>query len=263
MSEDEKDVSRSAAAAAASRARRIGGRIAAPVPRKPASDEPVIEAAEPVIEPAPVPSDEPVIDLTKPAPKAKPAPDRRAPGRLAWTPAAVLIAAALAMAVLLVTFSHSIWWAKPSTSQAQVNRSRDQVLAAAKSCVVAANSYKYTTFDQDEARGVKCLTGIQVANYQEAMKALKSDVVKVKAAQTPQINEAGIESISSDGKRWLIVVYGQLSVTGTGISNGQRIDPFAAVVGMQQVGGKWLMSCEDVVDRAGQESTAKSTCGTS
>jgi hypothetical protein len=156
------------------------------------------------------------------------------------------------MAVLLATFSHSVWWAKPGTSRASANAIRDRVLAAAKSCTVAANAYSYQTFDVDETKGEQCLTGVQVSRYKSAMAAIKSDVLKVKASQVPQINDAGIESITANGKQWGIVVYGQLSITQTGTGSTPRIDPFAAYVRMDYVHGKWLMSSLCTIGGTGQ-----------
>lgn len=176
-----------------------------------------------------------------------------------WLPAGILIVAAVTMGVLLLTFSHSVWWAKPSASApttgksgsasspptnpatAASNQLRERVLAAAKQCVVATNKYDYRTFDADEAAGLKCTTGVQSKRYKTAMENLiRAQASKIKASQVPQINLAGIESVTAGGKQWSIVVYGQLAIHNANVK--ARTDPFAAVVRMDYVHGTWLMS---------------------
>jgi hypothetical protein len=163
------------------------------------------------------------------------------------------------MAVLLATFSHSVWWAKPSAAAPRVTPStgrsgpppastdgaanllRQRVLAAAKQCVIATNKYDYQTLDADEAAGLKCTTGVQSTRYKTAMEHLiRGPATKLKASQIPQINTAGIESVTANGKQWSIVLYGQLAIHNVNVK--ARTDPFAAVVRMDYVLGKWLMS---------------------
>jgi hypothetical protein len=289
-------VPKSAAAAAARRARRIGGpartartgRTAQPaastaepeavdlaragagnVPAEPVSETHALSpAAEPSAETVRIPVSRPEDDAATVPVWLPPAPDIRTsrppasagPSGWAvvrWVPAAVLVAAAVAMGILLLTFSHSVWWAKPSSATVQrgatkpgggiatvdgpVNQLRERVLAAAKECVVATNKYDYTTLDADEAAGVKCTTGVQTARYKSAMDHLiRPTATKLKASQVPQINTAGIESVTDGGKQWSIVVYGQLGIHNVNVKS--RTDPFAAVVRMDYVRGKWLMS---------------------
>ena len=147
------------------------------------------------------------------------------------------------MAVLLATFSHSVWWAKPSAAAVHQasNQIRERVLAAAKQCVVATNKYNYVTLDADEAAGLKCTTGVQSDRYKRAMDSLiRGPATKLKASQVPQINTAGIESVTALGTQWSIVVYGQLAIHNANVAH--RTDPFAAVVRMDYVHGRWLMA---------------------
>jgi hypothetical protein len=128
-----------------------------------------------------------------------------------------------------------------ASTDGAVNVLRERVLAAAKQCVVATNQYNYKTLDADEAAGAKCTTGVQTSRYKSAMEHLiRKTAIKIKASQVPQINTAGIESVTDDGKQWSIVVYGQLAIHSTNVK--ARTDPFAAVVRMDYVDGKWLMA---------------------
>lgn len=241
--------SSAAAAAAARRARRIAGPARPPAAPPPAPAEPV--TADPSTA-EPVPVAEPV---SRTEPMAAPG----ASSVTRWLPAGILIVAAVTMGVLLLTFSHSVWWAKPSASApttgksgsasspptnpatAASNQLRERVLAAAKQCVVATNKYDYRTFDADEAAGLKCTTGVQSKRYKTAMENLiRAQASKIKASQVPQINLAGIESVTAGGKQWSIVVYGQLAIHNANVK--ARTDPFAAVVRMDYVHGTWLMS---------------------
>jgi hypothetical protein len=78
-------------------------------------------------------------------------------------------------------------------------------------------------------------------------KALTSQILplapKAKAVQTAQINRAGVVSVSRDGQQWVTLIYGQLSQSNTSTGkSGPRIDIVGAVVTMDRVGGKWLIS---------------------
>jgi hypothetical protein len=265
---------KSTAAAAARRARRIGG-PARPVDPPKAEPVSVTKApAEPSVEPVteselvaePVPDESTTaIRYFPPPPQDEPADlvpaeSPTAPAVVRWLPAGVLIVAAVTMAVLLATFSHSVWWAKPSaaapprvtpsasrsgpppaSTDAAANLLRQRVLAAAKQCVIATNKYDYQTIDADEAAGLKCTTGVQSTRYKTAMENLiRGPATKIKASQVPQINTAGIESVTANGRQWSIVVYGQLAIHNVNVK--ARTDPFAAVVRMDYVVGKWLMS---------------------
>lgn len=170
-----------------------------------------------------------------PAPPAAAAPSRRS--GLRWLPALVLTLAALAMAAFFAIESHGVWWARPSS-----NAVRDEVLAAAKTCVVAANSYSYKDFATAERKGAACTTGPQTKRYEDAMASLRAKATKLKATQVAQVNAAGVAQISQDGGQWTLLVFGQLSVHATQTGPKGRIDPFGAVVRMDHVGGKWLMS---------------------
>jgi hypothetical protein len=219
--------STSPAAAAASRARRIGGRPSGTAARQPVRRE----------EPAGGEATRPV----KPAKPAKPARRKRAgaevPGWLRWLPAGVLSAGAVAMVVLLIVFSHGVWWAKPSG-----NAERDRVLAAAKTCVAKTNTYTYTALDKYRKQVQACTTGALTGQIDKTIDSLiKKYAPTLKAKQTAQINKGGIEAVSGSGDQWTLVVFGQLSVTNSNYPSG-RTDPFAAQVRMQKVRGKWLMS---------------------
>jgi Mce-associated membrane protein len=148
------------------------------------------------------------------------------------------------MAVLLVVFSHGVWWG-PDPQHVPQDKSpavvREQVLAAAKTCVAAANTYQYTDLDSYETKALACTTGQFTSQLQDTIERLiKANAPRLKSSQTAQINRGGIESVSQDGKQWTVLLFGQLSVTNNE-NKTPRTDPFAAQVRMDKVGGKWLI----------------------
>jgi hypothetical protein len=159
------------------------------------------------------------------------------PGWLRWAPAGVLSAGAVAMAVLLIVFSHGVWWGTTSSAV-----QREQVLAAAKTCLATANTYQYTALDAYEKKALACTTGGLTAKLRKTIdKLVRVRAPQLKAGQRAEINRAGIEAITKDGSQWTVLVFGQLAVTNTNYPKG-RTDPFAAEVRMQKAHGQWLMS---------------------
>jgi hypothetical protein len=255
----------SPSAAAARRARRIGGRPAG-TPRpdgEPEPPGPTEEAAEPegpaptqpvsVTKPTSVEPAPPVVAASAPAagedaelgpPEPRTVVITAVPAWLNWAPAAVLTAGALVMAVLLAVFSHGVWWGPDPKSVPQDKSAaavREQVLAAAKTCVATTNTYKYTDLEGYESKALACTTGEFTSQLRDTIdKVIKVNAPRLKSSQTAQINRGGIEAVTSDGKQWTVLLFGQLSVTNT--ENKQpRTDPFAAEVRMNKVDGKWLM----------------------
>jgi hypothetical protein len=161
---------------------------------------------------------------------------------LRWVPAAVAAAAVVALLVIGAVVSHGVWWGKPSTPAAVSQRS--QVLAAAKGCMATMNTYDYRKLDQAEAAGLKCTTGVLSGQYKAAMeKLIKPQAGQLKFTQTAQVNKAGIESVSKDGKQWVVLIFGQLSTTNTATgTETPRLDIFSARVTMQDVRGSWLVA---------------------
>lgn len=162
-------------------------------------------------------------------------------GRRAWLPAFVLAIVCLGLLGWGVYDSHGVWWAKSSSSVAD---ERGPVLAAAKSCMAAMNTYDYRKLAESEATGAACTTGTFSGQYKQAFeKLIKPQAAKVQFTQTAQINNAGIESVSGDGQQWVVLVYGQLSTTNsqTG-TKAPTLTPFSARVTMQHVGDKWLVA---------------------
>jgi hypothetical protein len=253
-------------AAAARRARRIGGRPVAGSSTRPGEDakEASTEAAPrpakaktPAKTPTPAKAQaktQAKVTPKSPAkaqaataadPGADPALARQVPGWLVWLPGAVLTAAALAMVVLMVIFSHGVWWgpdAGRGPDQKTVNALRQQVLAASKSCLAQTNTYDYTKLDDYEKSALTCATGQFANQLKQTIETLvKVNAPKLKAKQTAQINKGGIETVSADGSQWTVLLFGQLSVVNTTDPKG-RTDPFAAQVQMEKVRGTWLIS---------------------
>src|SRR5207247_10821254 len=111
---------------------------------------------------------------------------------LNWLPAEVLATGAVVMAVLIVVFSHGVWWG-PDASHIPGGgpQLREQVLAAAKTCVAKTNTYKYTDLDSYESAALKCATG----KFADDLKRTIDTVITVKApklqsSQTAQVHQA-------------------------------------------------------------------------
>lgn len=229
---------RRSAGAAASRARRIGGAGGARSAPQPAAgtEQPATQSGAPVAMAKPTRS----ADLPAPPPPVAdgaPVVVVQVPAWLRWAPAGVLGIGVIVMAILLVTFSNGVWWAKPSG-----NVQREKVLAAAKTCVAQSNTYKYTDLDTFEKKALACATGTFHTQLRTTIERLiKVNAPQLKASQTAQISRGGVEAITSNGHQWTVLLFGQLAVTNTNYPKG-RTDPFAAQVRMQKVGGKWLMT---------------------
>jgi hypothetical protein len=244
QAKDPSEQPRKSAAAAASRARRIGGRVGSGTPA--AGTAPERSSAAPgQAQPAPVSTTkrpQPTADRADTAPGQPVV----LPGWLRWAPAGALSAGAITMAILLIVFSHGVWWARASAQSV-----REQVLAAAKTCIVDTNSYKYTALDAYETKALACATGVFQGQLRDTIeKLVKKNAPKLKAQQTTEINSnsAGIESITNDGKQWTVLLFCQLKVTNSNYPNG-RTDPFGAQVTMEKVNGKWLIAKLATVSR--------------
>ncbi len=223
------------APSATSRARRIGGRPAAPAER-------------PREESAPRPAEAPPAGAAPSGTDAAAPPARRRrPGP--WTAPIALAVALAAVLGLLVVFSRHGYWDKPDPNAVSgpTPALQQQVLAAGKSCFAALNSYDYRNLDAALAAGLKCTTGSFTSDYRTVFtRQIKVNAPTAKAAQSAQVNKAGIASISPDGKQWVLLVFGQLQVTN--VSTGKdtpRVDPVGAVVTMDKVGESWLVAKVD------------------
>lgn len=239
----------SPSAAAARRARRIGGRPAG-APRQdaeagqPAEPAAPVELGKPAAAASAAAPDMGVEDTELGAAEPRTVVITEVPAWLNWAPATVLTAGSLVMAVLLLVFSHGVWWG-PDPKSVPSDRSpavvREQVLAAAKTCVATANTYQYTDLDSYENKALACTTGEFTNQLRDTIdRIIKVNAPRLKSSQTAQINRGGIEAVSDDGKQWTILLFGQLSVTNN--ENKQpRTDPFAAQVRMDKANGKWLI----------------------
>ena len=241
-------------ASATSRARRIGGRpvrTGAPGTAAPEGvrlDKPAAAETPETVETTEAPD---VTDTWTAPPEAaaEPTPAAGAPAErralLPWLPAALLTVVALVFGVLVAVFAatgHSGKAASSTTVSSQGQTLRERVLAAAKNCLAQANSYDYRTMQASEVEALKCATGSYARDLRTTFeKSLKVDAPKVHAIQSVQVDVAGIEGVSSDGRTWTVLLFGQVTINKTGQS-GSRVDPVAAKATLQQVGGRWLIA---------------------
>ncbi len=232
---------RQGAAAAARRARRIGG-LGVPTTREDSAGR---TPAPP--RPVPSPTRTAAEAGAENEPGVEPGPVRvvAVPEWLRWLPGALLSAGAIAMAVLLVVFSHGVWWAQPSSAAV-----RDRVLAAAKTCMTAINTYKYTDMDAYERKALACTTGAFTADLRQAIESIvKVRAPQLKASQTISVHDVGIESVS--GSHWTVLVFAQVDLKSTTYPKGSQT-PYAAEVDLEKVGGTWLLSRETTLGGAAQ-----------
>jgi hypothetical protein len=247
----------------ARRARRIGGRPtpgSTPRPAEPsidgAGDAPVTEQAAPVglSKPAAQATAPKPTVAEKPAPKPTRAPDfdvdtagGAGPGRalpLRWIPTGLLGICVLALLVLLVIASHGVYWAKADDSAAARTVRQEEVLASAKKCFAQINTYDYRHLDGLISTDLTCTTGRFSADLRQA---LQSQILrlapKAKATQTAQVNKAGIVSVNPAGDQVVLLVYGQLTQSNSSTAKkSPRVDVVGAVVTVDKVGQRWLIS---------------------
>jgi Mce-associated membrane protein len=149
------------------------------------------------------------------------------------------------VAVLLAGVSG--WLAVAAPGRAGSVSQRDQALSAAKSSVALILSYDYRTFDAGLAKARAQLTGRAQTDYVQAMTStIKPAAEKSKVVVQAQTENAGVETVSADGKQVTVVVFGQQKVTNTSL-NAPRIDPFRVRTTLNLVDGHWLVSKFDQI----------------
>ncbi|PZS34113.1 MAG: hypothetical protein DLM58_06295 [Pseudonocardiales bacterium] len=176
--------------------------------------------------------------------KAAAASRRRRREWLRWLPAGVLAVAALVLAVLCVALGSGVWYATKSSDEV-----RGEVLAAAKTCTGKVSSYDYRKLAEAKKDGLSCATGQFKKDYAKAMDTIIAKEAPVtKTTQSVQVAKAGIEQVSSDGKQWTVLIYGQHTVTNTktGLKT-PRLDKLSVRATMDKVGNKWLISKIDLI----------------
>jgi Mce-associated membrane protein len=170
---------------------------------------------------------------------------RRRTELIQWVPAGVLGVAVVVLAVLCYTFGTGVWHGAKSAGEV-----RTQVLAAAKTCTAKVSSYDYRKLAQSKKDGQSCATGQFKKDYTTAMDTIiAKEAPKTQTTQSVNVAKAGIEQVSSDGKQWTLLIYGQHTVTNktTGLKT-PRLDKLSVRVTMDKVGDKWLISKLNLVD---------------
>jgi Mce-associated membrane protein len=166
---------------------------------------------------------------------------------LQWLPAGILAVAVLVLLVLVVVFSHGVYWAKKSDSSGSRAVAQEQVLAAAKKCFVQINSYDYRHLDGLTEQDLACTTGTFTGDLRKALQTqILKYAPKIHARQTAQINYTGIASVSPAGDQVVVLIYGQLNQSNDNTAKKQpRVDIVDAVVTVSRVHGSWLISKVD------------------
>jgi Mce-associated membrane protein len=221
----------------ASTARRGGLRAA-----RAAATERAVEAERPTTSLRKRPSPTKVI---APASKSGVGAGHRRLDLIRWIPAGVLGVAVVVLAALCYSYGNGVWHGTQSVSEV-----RGQVLAAAKTCTAKVSSYDYRKLAQAKKDGQACATGKFKQDYTTAMDTIiAKEAPTTQTAQSVQVAKAGIEQVSSDGKQWTLLIYGQHTVTNkTTGTKTPRLDKLSVRVTMDKVGKKWLISKIDLVD---------------
>jgi Mce-associated membrane protein len=241
-----------------SRARRIGGRPSprpapGPGPAAAQADESVdLGESAPTPQPAPQPTPQPA-PAARPVPPSEPAPVAASGGSagrglpVAWIPALVLGLAVLVLAVVLVIASHGVYWAKADASGSSRTERQEEVLAATKKCFAQINSYDYRHLDGLVSRDLTCTTGTFSTDLKRALTTqILKLAPKLKAVQTAQVNRAGISAVNRAGNQVVALIYGQLAQSNsTTAQKTPRLDVVGAVVTVDKVGDRWLISKVD------------------
>ena len=91
-------------------------------------------------------------------------------------------------------------------------------------------SFDYRSLDLSEKAGQDCSTGQLNKDYATLMdQTVKKIAPQTKTVQVFQTIKAGVTSVSPDGKQWVVLVYGQESVTNTSTRRRVLLDsPSAA-----------------------------------
>ncbi|HEY3736673.1 MAG TPA: hypothetical protein VGL26_04455 [Jatrophihabitans sp.] len=156
--------------------------------------------------------------------------------RRTWSLAAA--AAIVALAVLVVLFSRGGWWGSTPSHAGD----RDQALAAAKSCIATMNTYNYKSLDAAEKKALDCTTGSFTQTYRQAFQSLRTQATDAHAAQTFQVDNAGIAQVSSDYKQIQVLVFGQISVTSSSTGGSPSYSVLSAEVTMQKTSEGWRVA---------------------
>lgn len=239
-------------ATAASRARRIGGRpmptpAAAARERSTAPEEqaqPKAPSQKPVAKKATPPPPPPAAEPRHPLPVDLVALQRRV-DRLRWIPAVIAGLALVAVLALGVWQSHGVWWGKKLGDTRADQQQR--VLAAAKSCTAAILSYDYQRLEQTKSAAEGCATGQFKNDYDQSFDLVQTAAPQKKASQTFRVANGGVSEVSSDGKQWVVMLYGQIEYNDSSVKNGPRLDISTPIVTLTEVNGKWLVSKMDTI----------------
>ncbi|UQX90359.1 hypothetical protein M6D93_17180 [Jatrophihabitans telluris] len=149
---------------------------------------------------------------------------------------ALLVALVLGLAVANV----ALVVLKPAKATGAGDRAA--VLAAARTGVEPVLSYNYKTVPADAARARRYLTGTFATQYQTSIdKVVAVQAPKVRAVVSAQVDSAGLEAVSGDGKQATVVVFAQQKVTNTSITQ-PRVDLVRLRVTLNLVGSRWLIA---------------------
>lgn len=220
----------SAAARAASRARRIGrGTVPPALTAGPPRPDPAPEARE--LGSAEIPSHH-VAAGKRPA-QARGERPRPAPG---W----IVVAVAAVFVLALALADAALWrgWHGPA-SRAEL---RERLLASVGSGIVKVLSYDYRHLDQDAAAAEAHLTGAYQDDYSAAMtKTIKPVAPRVRAVVQGEVGSSAVASVTGDGRQATVLILAQQTVTNTA-QKTPRYDMVSLRVTAQLVNGMWLIA---------------------
>lgn len=244
---------RSAAAQAASRARRIGGVVrseagstradTAPTRADTASKTAEAEGAQKSAEAEPA-SAQKVGRRPSPVPRSRADARadeehehavRRARSRR-WIPAIVVAVLVVALAVTDAALFQQ-WRNRPG-----VPEQRERLVASVNQAVAKVLSYDYRHLDADESAAASHLSGTFKNQYVTSMNTtIKKNAPPAKAVVVGEVGTSAITSVSGDGKQAVLLVLGQQTVTNAA-QKTPRYDMVNLRVTAQLVHGTWLVA---------------------
>ena len=148
----------------------------------------------------------------------------------------------VAMLVVGVWQSHGVWWGKRLRDTRA--EQQQEVLAAAKSCTVSILSYDYRRLPEAQKAASACVTPEFKSQYDQSFKIVQQLAPEKHATLQLTVENGGVQSVSKDGKQWVILLYGQQAYSDNTLPKDtpQRLDISSSVVTLTNASGHWLVS---------------------
>ena len=115
---------------------------------------------------------------------------------------------------------------------------QDRVLTAATTCLAAMNTYDYHAVAAAKKRALACTSGPFTAHYATSFDTVTAAAVKARTSQTFEVTGAGLQSLTSDTARLLVV--GQMETTTNG--KHPQYGLLSLTVTLHETDGAWKVT---------------------